>query len=116
MGKRKPLQEAILIAGTNNKQIKIDNLVLIRAVGVLRALNHSLRQEIMQLLEQHGKLTVSDLFEKMKLEQSVTSQHLAILRRSGIVTTTRIGKFIYYSVNKDRVGEVADLVDSLAQK
>jgi DNA-binding transcriptional ArsR family regulator len=50
---------------------------------------------------------------KLRLEQSVASQHLAILRRAGIVSTTRDGKFIYYSVNYQRLAEVVRFVESL---
>jgi DNA-binding transcriptional ArsR family regulator len=50
---------------------------------------------------------------KLRLEQSVASQHLAILRRAGIVSTTRDGKFIHYSVNYARLAEVVKFVDEL---
>jgi len=55
------------------------------------------------------------LYVKMRLEQSVASQHLAILRRAGLVSTTRNGKFIYYTPSYTRIAEVmkfaADLVE-----
>jgi DNA-binding transcriptional ArsR family regulator len=47
------------------------------------------------------------------LEQSVASQHLAILRRAGIVTTQRDGKFIYYTVNYSRIDEINRVVEDL---
>ena len=49
----------------------------------------------------------------MRLEQSVASQHLAILRRAGIVSTQRDGKFIYYTVNYKRIDEITSLVEDL---
>jgi DNA-binding transcriptional ArsR family regulator len=49
----------------------------------------------------------------MRLEQSVASQHLAILRRAGIVTTQRDGKFIYYTVNYKRIDEINQFVQEL---
>jgi len=48
------------------------------------------------------------------LEQSVASQHLAILRRAGVVITERQGKFIYYSLDKDRLNQISKLVEDLA--
>ena len=51
-------------------------------------------------------MTVTDLYIKLRLEQSVASQHLAILRRAGIAETKRNGKFIYYSVNKEHLRKV----------
>ena len=83
---------------------------------VLRAVNHKLRQEVIGLLEKNEKMTVTDLYIKLRLEQSVASQHLAILRRAGVVKTERHGKFIYYSLNNDRLGQINHLVEQLATK
>jgi DNA-binding transcriptional ArsR family regulator len=43
----------------------------------------------------------------------VASQHLAILRKAGFVKTDRDGKFIYYSVNTDRMQELNQFVEAL---
>ena len=48
------------------------------------------------------------------MEQSVASQHLAILRRAGVVTTERDGKFIFYSLNVERIREISKLAVELA--
>ena len=86
-----------------------------KAVLVLRAVNHDLRQQMISLLLEHGKLTVTDIYIKLRLEQSVASQHLAILRRANIVNTERDGKFIYYSINPERLEQISRLVDELAE-
>jgi len=99
----------------NGLSLKIDLHNLKKAALVLRAVNHKLRQQILKLIDEHGRMTVTDLYVKMRLEQSVASQHLAILRKAGFVKTNRDGKFIYYSINIDRMDEVnqflADLLD-----
>jgi len=59
-------------------------------------------------------MTVTDIYIKLRLEQSVASQHLAILRRAGVVATDRHGKFIYYSLDKDRLAQISRLVEELA--
>jgi len=59
-------------------------------------------------------VTVTDIYIKLRLEQSVASQHLAILRRAGVVITERQGKFIYYSLDKDRLAQISKLVEDLA--
>ena len=66
----------------------------------IRALKNSLRQRIIELLEEEEKMTVTDLYIKLRIEQSIASQALAILRRGSIVETKNVGKFVYYSVNK----------------
>lgn len=87
-----------------------------KAVLVLRAINHKLRQQILDLLEENQKMTVTDLYIKLRLEQSVASQHLAILRRAGVVATDRNGKFIYYRVDNNIIGVIAKAVDTLLGK
>jgi DNA-binding transcriptional ArsR family regulator len=70
------------------------------AALVLRAVNHPLRQQILSLIRKEQQMTVTTIYRTMKLEQSVASQHLAILRKVGAVKTRRDGKNIYYSVNE----------------
>ena len=97
------------------EDITLDYGVLRKAVLTLRAVNHKLRKQIINLLEDSSKLTVTEIYVKLRLEQSVASQHLAILRRAGVVKTTRDGKFIYYSLNKKRILEISELIEDLAQ-
>lgn len=92
----------------------LDYTALRKAVLVLRAVNHKLRQRIIDLLEEGDNMTVTDIYIKLRLEQSVASQHLAILRRSGVVVTDRQGKFIYYSLDKNRLAQISRLVEELA--
>jgi len=73
-----------------------------------------MRKDIIVLLEEQKKLTVTEIYVKLRVEQSVASQHLAILRKAGIVETTRSGKFIFYSVNKSRISEVSVLINDLS--
>ena len=93
--------------------LKINYHNLKKAALVLRALNHKLRQQILNLIESEKKITVTEIYVRLRLEQSVASQHLAILRRAGIVTTQRDGKFIYYTVNYKRIEEITGVVEDL---
>lgn len=61
---------------------------------------------MLRLIDESNKITVTDIYIKLRLEQSVASQHLAILRKAGFVKTSREGKYIYYSVNPERLNEV----------
>jgi len=99
--------------GNDGNSVKVDFLSLKKASMILRALNHKLRQQIIRLLDESKRLTVTELYIQLRLEQSVASQHLAILRRAGIVKTERHGKFIYYTINPSRIGEIMKCVDEL---
>jgi DNA-binding transcriptional ArsR family regulator len=95
------------------ESLKVDLLNVKKAALILRAVNHKLRQQILKLIDEQGKITVTEIYVKLRLEQSVASQHLAILRKAGFVKTERDGKFIYYSVNSSRLEELNQFVESL---
>jgi DNA-binding transcriptional ArsR family regulator len=95
------------------ENLKLDFLRLKKAAMILRALNHKLRQLLVRLIDEHQKMTVTEIYVSLKLEQSVVSQHLAILRRAGIVITEREGKFIFYSLNYKRLKEINVFVEQL---
>ena len=97
---------------TLNKGGKAKELILLefgnfrKIVLVLRSLNHKIRQIIIKQLEDGKLMTVTELHIRMRLDQSIVSQHLAILRRAGVLNAEKNGKYIYYSLNKDRLNEI----------
>ncbi len=93
--------------------VNVDYHALKKAALVLRALNHKLRQQLLKLIEEEKKITVTEIYVRLRLEQSVASQHLAILRKAGVVNTERDGKFIFYTVNYKRIDEISQFVKSL---
>jgi DNA-binding transcriptional ArsR family regulator len=97
----------------SSSELRIDVIQLKKAALILRAVNHKLRQQMLKLIYQSGKMTVTEIYVKLRLEQSVASQHLAILRKAGYVQTVRDGKFIYYSVNAERLEQVHTIAQDL---
>lgn len=85
-----------------------------KIVLTVRSVEHELRKSIIELLWDNEKMTVTQVYVKLRVEQSVASQHLAILRRSGIVQADRDGKYIHYSLNKDRLSEIGQLIEQLS--
>jgi DNA-binding transcriptional ArsR family regulator len=110
---RKQKNETIILK-KGKSEIQLDYAELRKAVLVLRAVNHKLRQSVIDLLEESESLTVTDIYIKLRLEQSVASQHLAILRRAGVVITQRKGKFIHYMIDRERLSQISRLVEELA--
>jgi len=70
---------------------------------ILRALAHPLRMRILEFIDQHELINVNRNYSSLNLEQSITSQHLRILRQAGLVETEREGKFIHYRLNYPRL-------------
>ena len=93
--------------------LHIEVLQLKKAALIYRAVNHQLRQQMLQLLHKNQRMAVTDVYIKLRLEQSVASQHLAILRKAGFVNTERDGKRIFYSVNYQRLQEVGKRAEDL---
>jgi ArsR family transcriptional regulator len=46
----------------------------------------------------HGEQCVSDLEAALDIRQPTLSQQLGVLRRKGLVATSKKGKYVYYSV------------------
>lgn len=78
-----------------------------KAAHILRAINHPLRSQLFEYLTEEK--TVTEIYHHFKIEQSVASQHLAILRAAGFVTTERKGRFVYYKANHTRMDGVRAL-------
>lgn len=110
---RKTKSETVVLK-KGQKDVQLDYAELRKAALVLRAVNHKLRQRMIDLLEENKQMTVTDLYIKLRLEQSVASQHLAILRKAGVVQTDRQGKYIYYSLDNERLTQISRLVEELA--
>ncbi len=102
-----------LILNADSEAVKVDLINLKKAAVILRAINHKLRQQMLRLIDEQKKLTVTELYIRLRLEQSVASQHLAILRRAGFVKTERDGKFIYYMVNTERIAALNSFIGDL---
>ena len=91
----------------------IDYYNIKKAAMVLRSLNHMLRQQVIKTIHENKRITVTQLYIKMRLEQSIASQQLAILRKAGIVFTERDGKFIFYTINSSRIEAINKFVKNL---
>ena len=75
------------------------------SMDLLKALAHPLRLTILEYIDQNKEINVNKIYNALQLEQSITSQHLRIMRQSGLLDTHRDGKFIYYSINYDKLAE-----------
>lgn len=85
------------------------------AVNILKSLNHPIRQKIITYLFQNPGSSVNTLYTKLKLEQSFTSSHLALLRKAGVVKTERAGQSILYSINQSKIDELEMYAKSIVK-
>lgn len=92
----------------------IDALSLKKASLHYRAVNHRVRQQILKLLHKNGQMMVTTIYVKMRIEQSVASQHLAVLRRARLVHAEREGKKMLYSINYNSLEKLQEMAAWLA--
>jgi DNA-binding transcriptional ArsR family regulator len=78
---------------------------------ILKTTAHPTRIAIVQLLAAQESLSVTDISEKLTIEQSLLSHHLTGMKLKGILSSTREGKNIYYSL---KMREVIDVIQCLA--
>ena len=89
------------------KAAKIEVLNL--QAELCKSLSDSKRLRIIQELRE-GERSVGELAEILGIKQSNTSQHLAILRKIGIISPRRVGSTVYYQLVNSKIAEACDLV------
>lgn len=76
----------------------------------MRAIAHPLRLRMVEFIHQNSSVHVNRIYGELKLEQSIASQHLRILRDANLVTTKRNGKFRYYSLNYPKIENITTAI------
>jgi ArsR family transcriptional regulator len=76
---------------------------------VLRALSNTKRLRIVYALKKN-ELCVGKLSSLLCLKQANVSQHLLILKKSGLLSSRKVDKHILYKLNNPRITEVLDLI------
>ncbi|HPD94472.1 MAG: helix-turn-helix transcriptional regulator [Bacteroidales bacterium] len=89
-------------------ELKVEQLE--QAANMLKAIAHPMRIAIISLLEKEGKLTVTQIHETLKIEQSTASHHLGILKDKGILSCKRDGKNTIYFLRNENLGKILDCV------
>jgi ArsR family transcriptional regulator, virulence genes transcriptional regulator len=88
------------------KDLDIDKLE--GAANMLKAIAHPMRIAILSFLEDGNKLTVTEIHERLQIEQSTTSHHLGILKDKGVLISKREGKNTYYSLKHESLSKIID--------
>jgi DNA-binding transcriptional ArsR family regulator len=81
------------------------------AANKLRSIAHPMRIAIISLLEANGKMNVTSIYERLKIEQAAASHHLNILKSKGIVESRRAGKSTIYSLKHNALNIVLECIN-----
>jgi DNA-binding transcriptional ArsR family regulator len=94
----------------NPNEQTLEKLTL--AAEMLKAIAHPMRITIVSFLEGKQKLTVTEIYERLGIEQSATSHHLGILKSKGVLASTRDGKNTFYYLKHPGLSGILKCVES----
>ncbi|MEM2113907.1 MAG: metalloregulator ArsR/SmtB family transcription factor [Candidatus Caldarchaeum sp.] len=80
-----------------------------------KAQAHPKRLMILHILAE-GEKTVSELVEQLAINQSTVSQHLAFMKRTGVVKSRRVGNTVYYSLTDPRIAEACSIISQVVRE
>jgi DNA-binding transcriptional ArsR family regulator len=93
------------------KNTTLDIQKLETAASKLRAMAHPMRIAIIELLTENKKLTVTEIYERLSIEQASASHHLNILKNKGLLESKRDGKMILYSLKTNVLANVIECIN-----
>ena len=93
-------------AMTQETTISVDTVQ--DAARVLKCIGHPVRLRIIELLDNSGPMTVTEIRSEVGLEQAAASQHLNLMRDKGILSARRDGVNVFYDVRDEKVVRVID--------
>lgn len=80
-------------------------------VNGLKVIAHPMRYAIMLLLLKNKSMNVTEIYEQLKIDQAVTSNHLKVMKYSDILCSKRNGENIFYSINFKRLKAMQDFMN-----
>lgn len=93
------------------ENLRLDIVKLEAAASKLRAMAHPMRIAIIELLNANRKLSVTEIYEALNIEQAAASHHLNILKSKGLLASKRDGKQIHYTLRNSALLEVITCIN-----
>lgn len=86
-----------------------------KALGILKSVSHPKRFFILNYIRENKDVCQKDIVKLLDIDQPTISHHLSILKRYGVIGFKKKGKFAYFHVNEDRLGEIIDVINVLGK-
>lgn len=87
----------------------LDREIFERQAAICKAFAHATRIHLLDLLG-HGERPLAALQANLSITKANLSQHLAILKGAGVVTTRRQGKLVYASLTLPEITQACHLI------
>lgn len=79
----------------------------------VKAIGSESRMKILLLFLDGHERTVNQIAEAVGLGQPTTSEHLAIMKRSGVLVSTKDGKEVYYQPDRGQIIHFLETLETL---
>ena len=87
-------------------KINLDIAKLENAASKLRAMAHPMRIAIIDMLNEVEMMSVTEIYERLEIEQASASHHLNILKNKGVLVSKRDGKKIFYALKSKTINQI----------
>ena len=85
-----------------------------RAANMIKAISHPMRLAILGYLGEGNQLSVTEIHNLLKIEQSTASHHLGILKDKGILASVRKGKNTFYYLKRKNLSNLIQCISDCA--
>ncbi len=85
-----------------------------RAANMIKAISHPMRLAILGYLGEGNQLSVTEIHNLLKIEQSTASHHLGILKDKGILASVRKGKNTLYYLKRKNLSTLIKCISECA--
>lgn len=85
-----------------------------RAANMIKAISHPMRLAILGYLGEGNQLSVTEIHNLLKIEQSTASHHLGILKDKGILASVRKGKNTLYYLKRKNLSTLVKCISECA--
>jgi DNA-binding transcriptional ArsR family regulator len=91
---------------------KMEPIKLEKAAFILKTIAHPTRLAIIDILNQHQQLPVNEVCKLLKGEQSVISHHLINMKLKGLLSASKSGNQVYYSLIEPNLLQIITCVNN----
>jgi len=91
-------------------KVTLDIKKLEEAASKLRVIAHPMRIAIIELLQDNKRLNVTEIYDKLNIEQASASHHLNLLKNKGVLSSKREGKNTFYFLKHNAINQIIDCI------
>lgn len=90
----------------NMEDLQLNAVKLEHLASKLKAIAHPTRIAIIEMLSGVERMSVTEIYLRLDIEQAAASHHLNIMKNKGVLESKREGKKIFYSLENESLSDI----------